>query len=757
MHQQNKYNYHERKLRAMTAGKTTIDRRSFLKAALLAGGGMVLHFNWPGAEAMATENILLDEQVFELNSYIKIHQNGQITLFNPNPEFGQNVKTSLPMILAEELDVDWDKVQVLQADFFPERYGRQFTGGSQSIRQAWPVLRNAGATARQMLLIAAAQKWSVPVEEITTNAGVLLHQKTNRKLTYGEVASAAASVPIPKEVKLKNVADFKIIGTSKQNVELDNIITGKPLFTSDYKQEGMLIAMIVHPPAFGQEIKSIDDSAVRSMPGIRDVFVIETLTKDFKKNFFDATSFSKLAVVVGDSTWEVMQAKKKLILEFEHVAKKTNMDSNGNLESTERHYADMDRYSKIPGEIKRKDGDPETAFKNAARIIERTYTAPYLVHNTMEPVSCFAHVTADSAVLYAPIQAPEVITGTLVARLGLPKEKIKINLARMGGGFGLRAYGHHLVEAAIISQKIKAPVKLMYTREDEATYGIYRPTYSATYRAALDKDNQLIGFHVKAGGVPESPLHENRFPAGAIDNYLAESWQVDSEITVGAFRAPRSNFIASAEQSFLDELAFEMKKDPIDFRLELLTRAKENPVGKSNDYDAARYAGVIQLLKEKGDLLARPAGTGRGIAAYFCHNTYAAALVDVLVENNEPRVVQAVAAMDCGIVVNKDAATNMAEGAVIDGIGNSLYGEQLFRNGIPQKSNFNTYRIIRMNEIPRHIEIHFVDNQENPTGMGEPLFPPMFGAVANALYQHTGQRFYNQPFINRLTDAKKKV
>ena len=319
----------------------------------------------------------------------------------------------------------------------------------------------------------------------------------------------------------------------------------------------------------------------------------------------------------------------------------------------------------------------------------------------------------------------------------------------MGGGFGLRAYGHHLVEAAVISQKLNAPVKLMYTREDEATYGIYRPTYTATYRAALDNNNQLIGFHVKAGGIPESPLHENRFPAGAVDHYLAESWAVDSDITIGAFRAPRSNFMASAEQSFLDELAVEMKKDPIDFRLELLKRAKERPVGQRNDYDASRYAGVLQLLKEKASLLKKPDGTGRGIAAYFCHNTYAAALVDIGVKNNEPYVVQAIASVDCGIVVNQDAAVNMAEGAVIDGIGNALYGEQLFADGVPQKSNFNTYRIIRMNECPKHIEVHFVQNQENPTGMGEPVFPPMFGAVANALFHHTGKRYYNQPFMKQ--------
>ncbi|MFU1859737.1 molybdopterin cofactor-binding domain-containing protein [Sphingobacterium sp. NGMCC 1.201703] len=731
----------------MKADKTTLDRRSFLKAALLAGGGLMLQFYWPGGNAVAAEKDHTAPAT--LNSYIKIHPDGRVTLFNPNPEFGQNVKTSLPMILAEELDISWDSVQVEQADFFPERFERQFTGGSQSIRRAWPILRTAGATARQMLIIAAAQRWAVPADEISTSTGSLYHKKSNRKLSYGEVASAAALIPVPKNVPLKAVADFKIIGSSKRNVEIDNIVTGKPLFTSDFKKEGMLIAMIVHPASFGREITGIDDKAVRQMPGIKDVFIMEPVLKGYKKNGFDVFSYQQVAVIVGNSTWEVMQAKKKLILQ---LSSPTGNAQNGKpdfLESTARHYADMEQASTQPAQVKRRDGDPESAFKNAARIIERTYTAPFLVHNTMEPVSCFADVGADYAELYVPIQTPEFITRTLSARLGLPKEKIKINLARMGGGFGLRAYGHHVVEAAVISQKIQAPVKLMYTREDEATYGIYRPSYSATYRAALDENNQLIGFHIKAGGIPESPLHENRFPAGAIDNYLAETWSIPSAITVGAFRAPGSNFIACAEQSFLDELAFEMKKDALDFRLELLMRAKEKPVGQRNDYDADRYAGLIQLLKDKAANLARPAGTGRGTAAYFCHNTYAAALVDIGVKNNEPYVTQALAVMDCGIVVNKDAAINMAEGALIDGIGNALYGEQLFKDGVPLRSNFNTYRMIRMHEAPAKIEVYFVENQDNPTGMGEPLFPPTFGAVANALFDHTGKRYYRQPFVKQ--------
>src|SRR4029078_1763987 len=268
------------------------------------------------------------------------------------------------------------------------------------------------------------------------------------------------------------------------------------------------------------------------------------------------------------------------------------------LESSDSHHQKMQERAKQPQLFLRKDGDPEATFKNAAKIIERTYNAPFLAHNCMEPMNFFAHVTDEKALVAGPLQAPGWSEPTLAKLLNLPADKIEIQMTRMGGGFGRRAYGHYLYEAALISKKLKAPVKLIYTREDDMTYGIYRPMYTATYRAALDSNKKLIAFHVNGGGIPEHPIHANRFPAGAVDNYLAEGWQIPCNITIGCFRAPRSNFNAAAEQSFLDELAEMMGKDPIDFRLELLKRAKENPVGKNNDYDADRYAGVLKLLKE---------------------------------------------------------------------------------------------------------------------------------------------------------------
>ena len=752
----------------MTLINKKIDRRSFLKVSTLAGGGMMLSFSWlAGCKPTSEEILTMPKEWFEINSYIKIGENGAITLFNPNPEFGSNVKTSLPMILAEELDVDWKHVYVEQADFYPERFDRQFTGGSQGIRSGWKPLRTAGATARQLIVNAAAKTWNIPANEISTSAGMVEHKSTGKKAGYGEMASIAGTLeaPDPETVKLKELDDFKIIGNSKKNVDGIKIVTGKPMFALDHKVEGMKYAAIVHPPAFGMKIKSFDKTSATSMPGIQDVFEIKIFKDDYGRNFFDTTTFPEIIAIVGNSTWEVLQAKKNLKTAWEKAPESTFKMSGwsgdisdvtipSGLESSSIHTEKMAEYITKPGNILRKDGDPEGAFKSAARVLERTYTAPFLAHNTMEPMNCFADVKGDKAIIYGPTQAPEMIRATIASSLGIDKENIQINLARMGGGFGRRAYSHHMTEAALISQKIQAPVKMVYTREDDMTAGVYRPAYSATYRAALDENNNLLAFHVKAGGIPESPIHANRFPAGAIDNYLAEGWEIESNISIGAFRAPGSNFIAGAEQSFLDELAEEMGKDPIEFRLELLKRAETNPVGQNNDYDPKRYAGVLELVRDKSNWTTVSNGISRGVSAYFCHNSYVAEVIDVSMKNKQPVVENVYAAVDCGIVVNPDAAANMGEGAIVDGIGNAFYGEMAIENGVPTKTNFDKYRMIRHSEAPKKIEVHFVDNNEDPTGLGEPLFPPVFAALGNSLYKATGKRLYQQPFQPQLIEME---
>ncbi|WP_394343421.1 xanthine dehydrogenase family protein molybdopterin-binding subunit [Hymenobacter perfusus] len=735
-------------------------RRSFLKSSALAGGGLMLSFTWLSAFTPAgrEKEMAPGGQWVEINGYVKITPDNVIKILNPNPEFGQNVMTSLPMMIAEELDVDWQKIVVEMGPHDNAKLGPQFTGGSNSMRMYWKPLREAGAAVRQMLRTAAAQAWAVPVEEVTTKAGMLHHAKSRKSATYGSFASQAASLPVPKGMKLKAPKDFTVVSRSKKNVEGQKIVSGKPLFGIDYQQPGMLIAMAEHPPGFGMKLKSFDATEALKMPGIKDVFRQQLYAEGFEQGGFDTRSFNELLVVVGNTTWQVMQARKKLKVQWEPAGDtkdtmgggrgpKREVVVPGELESTDAQLRNMKDYAAKPAQQLRRDGDPETAFKNAATVIERTCHGPFLAHNCMEPMNFFAHVTDEKALLVGPLQAPGWTEPTLAKVLNLPADKIEIQMTRMGGGFGRRAYGHYLTEAALISRKVKAPVKLVYTREDDMTYGIYRPMYTATYRAALDANKDLIAFHVKGGGIPEHPIHANRFPAGAVDNYLAEGWEIPSNITIGAFRAPRSNFNAAAEQSFLDELAEAMGKDPIELRLELLKRAKENPVGKNNDYDADRYAGILKLVRDKsGWNQPENKKYSRGVAAYFCHNSYAAHVVDMVMRDGQPYVERVFSAIDCGIVINPDAATNMVQGAVVDGIGNAFYGGLTLKNGAVEQTNFYNYRLIRMHEAPQKIDVHFVQNDIDPTGLGEPPFPPVFGAVANALYKAAGKRFYQQPF-----------
>lgn len=742
----------------MTAIKTSIGRRSFLKTSALAGGGFMLSFSWLAGCKPTPETLELPKEWFELNGYLKIGENGLVTIMSPNPEIGQNVKTSMPMLVAEELDVDWKNVIVEQAPLNTTIFTRQLAGGSQSISQSWKSLRIAGATARRMLREAAAKTWQVPVDEITTEASMLYHKASGKSASYGEMASAAAKMEVPKEVELKNNSDFKIIGTSRNNVDGKKIVTGQPLYGLDYRKEGMLIAMIAHPPAFGMKLKSVDDSQARTMPGIKDVFTIKTYPDDYAQQWCDVDSFPELVVVVGNTTWEVMNARKALKLEWEPFADHEISSSTfwgstvkvkvpGGLENSAQHAKVMSELSAKSGKVVRKDGNPEAAFKKAAKVVKRSYTAPFLAHNTMEPMNFFAHVTDEKAELVGPIQTPEYMEKSVAARLNLPLEKIDIQMTRQGGGFGRRLYGHFLVEAAVISQKVKAPVKLIYTREDDMSFGVYRPAYHAFYRAALDENNNLIAFHVKAGGIPESPLFANRFPAGAVENYLAESWTAESNISVGAFRAPASNFIAGAEQSFLDEVAEAAGKDPIQLRIDLLNRVVNNPVGENNDYEAKRLIGVLELVRSKSNWGQDMPEIHRGVSAYFCHDSYVAHVIDLKVEKGKPRVEKVHCAVDCGIVVNPIAAINLVEGGSVDGIGHALYSGLTFTNGTPDQTNFDKYRLIRHKEAPKAIDVHFVESDVDPTGLGEPPFPPVIGALANALYKATGKRHYQQPYL----------
>lgn len=758
--------------------KTKFGRRSFIKRSALATGGFAIGFSWLYSCEQTPKMVLeLPDEWFNFNGYLKIGDNGVVTIMSPNPEIGQNVKTSMPMIVAEELDIDWAKVIVEQAPLDTSLYGvpfiskiagqaeaprsgRQIAGGSNSIRSSWDALRLAGATAKEMLLQAASDMWGVAKDELSTNNGYLIHEDSGKKEHYGVFAATASEVAVPDEVELKDPSDYKIIGSSKKNVDGLKIATGQPLFGIDVTKEGMKIAMMIHPPAFGMTLKSFNADNAKQMPGVVDVFKIDTYQGDTQNSAFDIAAFRDLVVIVADTTWQAMQAKKAVQCEWVEAddvktkisffGRDSYFDFPKGLESTATQNKKLNAAARDVVQTARRDGNPERAFRNADRIIEKTYSAPYLAHNTMEPMNFFADVTAEKAHLIGPIQTPSIMEPSVAARLGMNPDQVHIEMTRMGGGFGRRLYGHFLVEAAAISQHVSAPIKLLYTREDDMSCGVFRPAYQATYRAAIDKKNVVTAFHVKAGGIPESPLAANRFPAGAYNNYLAESYTVKSNVTTGAFRAPRSNFIAAAEQSFLDELAEAIGKDPVDYRLELFDRVINDPVGDRNDYDAKRYAEVIRLAKEKSNWGTPKEGVHRGFAAYFCHNSYVADVVDLKVENGQTIVENVCVAVDCGIVVNKDAAINLVEGGTVDGIGTALYSGLNLKQGAPQQTNFDRYRLIRHSEAPKAIEVHFVNNGMSPTGLGEPMYPPVMGALANAMYQATGKRLYQQPFAQNL-------
>ena len=732
----------------MTQIKTQYKRRSFLKISAASGGGMLIGFSWLNA---CTPNmdpeIPIPNEWFDINGYIKIGDTGLVTIYSPNPEIGQNVMTSMPMIVAEELDVPWDHVVVEQAPLNTGIYQNQFAGGSLSIRLSWNALRMAGATGRRMLLEAASKEWGVEVDELSASEGIIKEINGDRSIGYGEIASKAADIEVPSEVDLKDIKDFKLIGTSQKNVEAPKIVTGKPLFGIDYSREGMKVAMIEHPPSFGMKVKSFNEEEIKSMPGVQDAFIVDAGLSEPDR--FDVNAFPQLIALIGESTWPLMQAKKNIKAEWEVVDQ---------LENSDLHVMNLEKAFES-GELEesRTDGDVEAAFSAAAKVIERTYTSPFMAHNCMEPMNFFANVTDDQAELVGPVQTPQALEGAVSKLLDLPVEKVSVKMTRIGGGFGRRLYPHFGVEAAAISRKIGAPVQLVYSREDDMTQGTYRPPYQSVYKAGLDENNNLIAFSVKGTGLNSGPVFPNRFPAGAVENYSAEKIKLPTNITTGAWRAPRSHFTAGAEQSFLDEVAELAGKDPIDLRLELFDRAIENPVGEKHEYEAERYAGVLKLVKEKSGWGNPTPGVHRGVAAYFCHSTYVAEVMDIVLESGEPKVKKVWCAVDCGIVVNPDAAKNMIEGGVVDGIGHGMYSELTFENGAPNQKNFDTYQLIRHSQAPEEIEVFFVENDISPTGLGEPGLPPAVGALANALYQATGKRYYNNPFSTADQGEKKII
>lgn len=738
----------------MTTFKTKHNRRFFLKTSAAVSGGLVLGYNLlTSCEAATSEEIVrqMPSEWFEFQPYIKIGDNGLVTIFSPNPEIGQNVKTSMPMIVAEELDVRWEDVIVEQAALNTDWFARQVAGGSQSIRQEWANLRMAGATARHMLLEAAAQHWKVELADCTISEGVITNSVTGETLSFGEMASAAALLEVPTDVPLKAKKDFKIIGSSRRNVDLQNIVTGKPLFGLDTKVEGMKYAAVLRPPAFGQKLVDFDDSEALKVEGVAGVYAFEIPLKE------EGRTADKIAVV-ANSTWAAMKGKAALI---------ANWSSDKTLENTAFHDAELSKLlERTDQKAVREDGNVEKAFAEADEVIERVYETPFLPHSCMEPMNFFADATQETIRLVGPIQTPAWARNRIIDLFEMVEmtgdeeqdkqlreaagEKVQIEMTRMGGGFGRRLYGDFVLEAAQVSKLAQVPIQVVFSREDDMLAGTYRPAIKYKIRAAL-KNNKITGYHLIEAAVNDNMygVLPNNFPAGAIPNYRVDNYKLSSAITTGAWRAPYSNVLAVAEQSFFDELAEIMGKDPLDLRIELLEQSKTEVEAEGN-YEADRFIGVIQLAAEKANWkTARIEGKHLGFSVYYSHNSYVAEVAEVSMRDGKtPKVEKVVCAVDCGIVINPIAAENQVQGGVIDGIGHAMYGAFDFEDGRPTVTNFDAYRLIRTSEAPS-VEVHFVQSDIDPTGLGEPSLPPAGGAVANAIYRAAGERIYKQPFIKQ--------
>jgi len=710
----------------------SLSRRNFLKTSLLAGGGMLVGFNLLNAcKSEAQLPLDLSKLNFnDFNAFIKISDEGYVTIFSPNPEIGQGVKTAMPMIIAEELDVPWDKVSVAQGIYDPKNYQRQVAGGSQSIRSGWDALRQTGATTKQMLVNAAAITWGVEPHTCSASQGIITNLSGDT-LGYGEVVKVAANLEVPENIVLKDPKDFKIIGHDIKNVDNQKIVTGEPLFGIDYTSEGMMYASVLRPPAFGTKLASFDDHTTTSINGVTEVI-----------------KFGDKIAVLGTSTWAVMKGKKALVAHWEKDTK---------LESTDDH--NLELFKILNGskfKTNREDGNVETAFKRADKIIERTYESPFLPHNCMEPMNFYANVTDNKVHLVGPIQTPAWTTGKIAKILDRKPEDIHLEMTRIGGGFGRRLYGDFAEEAAQISNISKKPVQVIFSREDDMAAGTYRPAIKYRIKAAI-KDGKLTAYHLKEAAINGNMYGSiaNFFPAGCVPNYKVSTANYKSNITTGAWRAPFTNFLAFAEQSFFSEIATELGTDHPRLIIDLLQNVK-GVKDERIQYSPERMEETINLVIKKSNWGKISEGIYQGFSAYYSHNTHVAEVADIVLKDGLPVVKKVTVAVDCGIVVNPLGAKNQVEGGVIDGIGHAMYGDFSFKKGVPQSVNYDKYRLIRMGETPE-IKAYFVESNLSPTGLGEPGLPPAGGAVANAIYKATGMRLLKQPFINELENNRSKI
>lgn len=698
---------------------TTVSRRHFLKVTTVAAGGsLILGFNFL-SDAQPVEHAAT--AVFSPNAYITIDSAGVVTLMAPNPEIGQGIKTALPMILAEELGVKWDTVVVDMAPLDP-KFGSQVAGGSGAIRGRFAPIRMAGATARVMLISAAAQQWNVKEEDCFAENGFVIHKPSGKKLGYGELAGKAALLPVPTDVKLKDPKDFKIIGTRVHNIDNHKIITGQPLYGIDTRREGMLFAMVSRPPAFGKTLKSFDDTDARKVTGVKNV-----------------VQAKNVVAVLATSTWAAKKGRDAL---------KVVWDDSSPLESTVDHDAAFaELVNKKADSPNRNDGDVDAALNGGGKVMEAVYEIPMLSHATMEPINFFADVKADKAELYGPTQVPARMRSEVAKALNIPEANITLGMPRQGGGFGRKLQPDNGIEAALISAAAKAPIQMLWTREDDMQGDYYRASGMFKYKAAIGANNEISAWHLNAAGLNSGRYSlPDGFPAATIPNFRSDNHALKSNIQTGPWRAPTSNAVAFADECFLDELAHEMKKDPVALRLELLDRAKNQPVGKVA-YDINKFKSVIDLVTKISNWgKNKQPNVYYGFAMHYSFSTYAAHVAEVTDFNGNLRVTRVFCAINCGRVVNLSGAENQVEGAILDGLSHALFTKVTFNKGAVEQKNFNTYKFMHMKDAPLEVIVKFVPSEDAPTGLGEPGLPPIAPAVGNAIFAATGKRYRKLPF-----------
>lgn len=726
---------------------TSLDRRDFLRVSSIAGGGLMLgawlDYRLPNELHAAEPGTATD---FAPNAFIRITPDGRITIVAKNPEIGQGVKTSMPQLIAEELDVPWDKITIVQADSDPAKYGSQVAGGSTATPTNWEPLRRAGAVGRALMLTAAAQALGVPEAELTTAGDARVHHMASRRhLTYAELAERAAALPTPDpaSVKMKDPKDYKIIGKAIPGVDNFKIVTGQPLFGIDVTVPGMLHAVLEKAPVFGAKVSSANIAEVKRMPGVRDAFVIEGGTQ--------LAGLLPGVAIVADTYWNARTARQRLRVTWADHPTAQQSTAAFRAKATEF-------FATAPQRSLRNDGDVNAAMARGT-VVEATYEYPFLAHAALEPMNCTAHFADGKLEVWAPTQNPQSGRTLCANTLGIAPDQITIHITRSGGGFGRRLNNDYMVEAAWISKTVGAPVKLLWTREDDIQHDFYRPAGFHKLRGAVDAsgapiawENHFVSFGEGNGFAPSANIGGTEFPAAFIPNFSLGVSTMPLGVPTGFLRAPGSNALSWVMQSFIDELAHAARKDPVEFRRTLLAQfAAPAPTGtgpQAQFLNAARMRGVLDLVAEKSGWGTRtlPKGTGMGVAFHFSHRGYFAEVVQATVSKQGELTVDKVwVAGDVGSqIINPSGAVNQVQGSVLDGISEALAQEITIEGGRAVQSNFHDFPLIRLAQSPP-VEVHFRITDFPPTGMGEPALPPVVPALCNAIFAATGKRIRSLP------------